>query len=71
MEWRAGDAVLYGLRLRQGNRLRHWLLHVEVEQPQARASPGAAAVPFLDRRSRSVGQSGTNDRGSWDRWWDH
>ena len=46
-EWGAGDAVLYGLRLRHGGSERHWLLHVEVEEPEAfavAAEPGKAAV---------------------------
>jgi hypothetical protein len=34
-EWRAGDEVLFGLRLRHGGRDRHWLLRVELEQAEA------------------------------------
>lgn len=34
-EWRAGDEVLYGLRLRHGAQARHWLLHLRVTEPLA------------------------------------
>jgi hypothetical protein len=34
-EWRAGDEVLYGLRLRNGAQARHWMLHLRVTEPLA------------------------------------
>lgn len=34
-EWRAGDEVLYGLRLQRDGRVRHWLLHLRVTEPVA------------------------------------
>jgi len=39
-EWRAGDEVLYGLRLRSGARARHWMLHLRVTEPLAIARDG-------------------------------
>jgi hypothetical protein len=33
--WRAGDEVLYGLRLRVGAQARHWMLHLRVTEPLA------------------------------------
>jgi hypothetical protein len=44
-EWRAGDEVLFGLRLRVGERLRHWLLHLRVTEPLALARAGDEAEP--------------------------
>ena len=44
-EWRAGDEVLFGLRLRVGERLRHWLLHLRVIEPLALARAGDEAQP--------------------------
>ncbi|HEX6812755.1 MAG TPA: hypothetical protein VF384_14105 [Planctomycetota bacterium] len=34
-EWRVGDEVLYGLRLRRGREAWHWLLHLRVTEPFA------------------------------------
>jgi hypothetical protein len=34
-EWRAGDEVLFGLRLRRGRSAQHWLLHLRVTEPVA------------------------------------
>ncbi len=38
--WRAGDEVLFGLRLRRGQTARHWLLHLRVTEPVAIARDG-------------------------------
>lgn len=38
-EWRAGDAVLFGLRLRRDGELRRWLLRLEVVQPTCDEEP--------------------------------
>ncbi|HZN38256.1 MAG TPA: hypothetical protein VFD82_05600 [Planctomycetota bacterium] len=38
--WRAGDEVLYGLRLRSGAQARHWMLHLRVAEPLAIAREG-------------------------------
>jgi hypothetical protein len=46
LDWRAGDQVLFGLRLRTGDRLRHWLLHLQVLEPQAADADGAARAPL-------------------------
>jgi hypothetical protein len=39
-EWRAGDELLFGIRLTNGGERRHWLLHVRLTEPQAIARPG-------------------------------
>ena len=39
-EWRVGDEVLYGLRLRSGAEARHWLLHLRLTEPLAIARNG-------------------------------
>lgn len=36
-EWRCGDSVLFGLRLRRGETSERWLLHVVVTEPEAKA----------------------------------
>ncbi len=33
-EWRDGDEVLFGLRLRDGDTVRRWLLHVQIEDAE-------------------------------------
>lgn len=38
-EWSAGDAVLYGLRLRRGAELQHWLLHLRLDEPLLPTQP--------------------------------
>ncbi|MBL8756003.1 MAG: hypothetical protein JNK15_22095 [Planctomycetes bacterium] len=42
--WRAGDEVLFGLRLERDGSHRNWLLHVRLIEPQAFV-PGRAAEP--------------------------
>ena len=44
-EWRAGDEVLYGLRLRRGTHAQHWLLHLRVTEPLAISRQGDEAAP--------------------------
>jgi hypothetical protein len=41
--WRRGDAVLFGLRLRRGESSQRWLLHVAVEEPEAKVHAGEQA----------------------------
>jgi hypothetical protein len=42
--WRAGDEVLYGLRLVRGDTVRHWLLHLRLTEPAAIARAGDAGA---------------------------
>lgn len=43
--WCAGDEVLFGLRLRRGDRVRHWLLHLRLTEPVAIARAGDDVPP--------------------------
>jgi hypothetical protein len=54
-DWRAGDEVLFGLRLARDGACRHWLLHLRLVEPVARArgggadgAGGGAALPPFD-----------------------
>lgn len=60
-EWRAGDEVLYGLRLQRGGQVRHWLLHLRVTEPVAllRDRDGRSRgepMPTVDWRIRVDGE---------------
>jgi hypothetical protein len=59
--WRAGDEVLFGLRLRRDGRERHWLLHLRLTEPAAlgRAGEGApllSPLPPVDWSMRVNGE---------------
>jgi hypothetical protein len=45
-EWRPGDSVLYGLRLNRNGDVRHWLLRLELCEPEARDDDGAELAPI-------------------------
>lgn len=45
-DWRAGDAVLFGLRLRRGEHLRRWLVELQVLEPVAVDDDGASVPPL-------------------------
>ncbi len=60
-EWRAGDEVLFGLRLRRATGDRHWLLHVRLTEPVALARVGEQGavldpVPPIDWTLRVNGE---------------
>jgi len=42
-DWRAGDELLYGIRLARGGERRHWLLHLRLTEPRAIARDGESA----------------------------